>query len=353
MADLDQFDALTRKIFMPGMVDGIFKSGALLAYLKANCLETIPGANTWQEDFINQRLNGSWLNLRTGGDTFDITKKKIENGLTWDLRGAQVSVSASLAQLNTILTGDGAYFDFVDNRMQNAGLTMSEALAIAIYKHGQNQGTDRSDRINGLDEALSDGATNGYEATTFANYGTCVRANNNGALNSPMTGPTANTPAITYPILEQAYGSVTVGQQHPNLMTTTQLGLSFIKMAFQTQQRFERAQEETKFGFTGVKFNDATIMADNYAPGTSSLTAAAPGALGEFNNVTTGETLWFLNIKSETMKLWISSNDLMGFGWTGWKPAQDTLEVAGQYCFAGNLTVRQPRFSRYLFGILG
>jgi hypothetical protein len=27
--------------------------------------------------------------------------------------------------------------------------------------------------------------------------------------------------------------------------------------------------------------------------------------------------------------------------------------VAGQYLFAGNLTVRQPRFSRYLFGILG
>jgi hypothetical protein len=349
MADLDQFDALTRKIFMPGMVDGIFKSGALLAYLKANCLETIPGANTWQEDFINARMNGSWLNLRTGGDTFDVSRKKIENGLTWDLRGAQVSVSADLAQLNTILTGDGAYFDFVDDRMQNAALTMSEALAISIYKHGQ---AGRTEQINGLDEALSDGTTNGYEGVTFANYGTCVRANNNGALNSPMTGPAANTPAITYPILEQTYGSVTVGQQMPNIMTTTQLGLSFIKMAFQTQQRFQPS-EDTKFGFTGVKFNGATIFADNYAPGTSNLTAAAPGALGEFNNVATGETLWFLNCKRETMKLWISSNDLMGFGWTGWKPAQDNLSVAGQYLFAGNLTVRQPRFSRYLFGILG
>lgn len=354
MADLNQFDALTRKYFMPGLVDGVFRSGALLAYLKANCLETIAGANTWQQNFINAKMNGSWLDLRTGGDAFDITRKQIENGLTWDLRGAQVSISADLAQLNTILTGEGTGFDYVDDRMQAGGLTMSEALAIAVYKDGTQAA--RSTRINGLDEALSDGITNGYQAVTFANYGTAVRANNNGALNSPMTSPAANVAGpITYNAMETAYSSVCIGNEQPNVMVTTPLGMSNIKMAFQTQQRFDRAQEETKFGFTGVKFNNATIFQDNYAPGTSTLTAAAPGALGEFNNVASGETLWFLNVKRQWMRLYISSNDLMGFGWTGWKVNQENLSVAGQYLFAGNFTVLggANRYHRYLFGITG
>lgn len=352
MADLNQFDALTRKFFMPGLVDGVFKSGALLAYLKANCLETIAGANTWQQNFIHRRMNGSWLDLRTGGDTFDTSRLQIENGLTWDLRGAQVSISADLAQLNTILTGEGTGFDYVDDRMQAGGLTMSEALAIAIYKDGQQAG--RTTRINGLDEALSDGTTNGYQGVTFANYGTAVRANNNGALNSPMTAPAASTPLISYNIMEQAYSSVSIGNEEPNVMVSTPLGVSFIKQAFQTQQRFQPASE-TKFGFTGVKFNNAVIFTDNYAPGTSALTAAAPGALGEFNNVASGETLWFLNVKRQWMRLYISSNDLMGFGWTGWKVAQDNLSVAGQYLFAGNFTVMggANRYHRYLFGITG
>lgn len=351
MADLNLLDSLTRKVFMPGMVDGIFRSGALLAYLKANCLKTWPGGgvNTWQEDFIFNRLNGSYLS-RNGGDTFDISRKQIEAGLTWDARAAQVSVAADLRQLNVELTGEGAYFDYVDTRMQAAALTMSEALAISLYKHGQ---TGRTEQLNGLDEALNDGTNAGYEGTVFTTYGTATRALYNGALNSPMTLPTANVGgAITYPLLEQAYGSVTVGQQMPNLITTTQTGLSYIKMAFQAQQRFQPA-EETKFGFTGVKFNGATIMADNYAPGVSSLTAASPGALGEFNNVATGETVWFLNVNRDTMGLWLSSNDLMGFGFTGWKPTANSLGVAGQYLFAGNFTVKQPRFSRYLFGITG
>lgn len=352
MADLNLLDSLTRKVFVPGVVDGIFKSGALLAHLKANCMKTWPGGsgvNTWQEDFIYDRMNGSRLS-RSGADTFDITRKQIEAGLTWDARAMQVSVSADLRQLNVELGGEGAYYDYIDLRMQNAGLTMSEYLAMALYKHGQ---AARPEDINGLDEALSDGTNNGYLGATYTTYGTATRANYNGSLNSPMTGPAANIGgAITYPILEQTYGSITVGQTEPNLITTTQLGLSFIKMAFQAQQRFQPA-EETKFGFTGVKFNRATIMADNYAPGTSNITAAAPGALGEFNNVATGETIWFLNATRDHMGFWVSTNDLFGFGFTGWKPAQNNLSVAGQYLFAGNFTVRQPRFSRYLFGVTG
>ena len=43
--------------------------------------------------------------------------------------------------------------------------------------------------------------------------------------------------------------------------------------------------------------------------------------------------------------------ELFGFGFTGWKPAQDNLSIAGKHLFQGNLTNRSPRLSRQFFGI--
>jgi hypothetical protein len=148
--------------------------------------------------------------------------------------------------------------------------------------------------------------------------------------------------------MEQAYSSVTYGMEEPNLMVTSPLGLSYVKMAFQSQQRFQ--SQKGNFGFTGVEFNNAIIMADRYCPGT----AGGSGlALGQSSLDADGETLFFSNVKKEHMGLWLSNDDLMGFGFTGSKPAQGNLTAVGQYLFAGNFTVRNTRYHRYLHAITG
>jgi hypothetical protein len=159
-----------------------------------------------------------------------------------------------------------------------------------------------------------------------------------------MTNPAASITNITYPILEQAWASVTYGAEKPDLIITTNRGWSYIKMAFQAQQRFESG--ETDFGFTGVKFNSTVILPDRYAPGTETPNSFETDDLGI--TALGGETLWILN--SRHIRFYAAANPLFGFGFTGFLPAQDTSQVVGRYHWAGNLTVTGPRYSRVLYG---
>lgn len=339
MAFLDPVDTITRKEIVPGVVDLVFKSSPLLAYLKQNCLKPYNGGPSWQENFMYDVLNGGDFQ---SGDTFDITQVQIENGLTVTPRRYQVSVSAYLDKLKMELNGPEAVFDYVDLRMQNAALTMSAKLAIDAYKDGQSSG--RTTKLNGLSEGLSDGATASYDGNTYTTYLGITRSTVGDALDSPMTNPAASVSgAIDYPTLEQAWNSVVVGTEEPDLIVTTNTGMSFIKMAFQSQQRFEGM--DAMFGFRGVKFNGSMIMQDQYCPG---LYGVNDAKLGNYY-VSTGETLWILNTKY--LRFYVSTDDLMGFGFTGFKPSQNSLTVAGQYLFAGNLTVPAPRYSRVLHAI--
>jgi hypothetical protein len=120
-----------------------------------------------------------------------------------------------------------------------------------------------------------------------------------------------------------------------------------MKQVFQAQQRFETTTPE--FGFTSFKFNGADVVADQYCPGTRTATTA-DGQVG-YTAVSGGETIWFLNTKH--FRLYVSTDPLFGFGFTGFLPAQNNSVVAGHYKFCGNFTCQAPRLSRYLFGITG
>lgn len=336
MAFLSIADTITRKAIIPDMAELVFLNDPLLAYAKANCLETLP-ALTFQENIQYQ----THAPIAFGDNvTFDMSQFQVETGLTFTARKYGVPVSASLDKLNIDYYGEEAVVDYLDERLSNAAKSMSARLAIALYKDGQSSG--RTDELNGLDEALSDGSTNGWQARTYTAYGTVTRTTVNSVLNSPMTSPAAALASISYPNLEQSYNSVVVGNQEPNLIVTTNLGMSFIKMAFQGQQRFEGSGSVTQFGFRGVGFNGATIMQSQYCPGTKGTNDAK---LGNYL-ASAGETLWILNVRREHMRFYVSPTELFGFGFTGWKPGQDNLTVGGQYLFAGNFTCRGAKYSR-------
>lgn len=347
MAFLDPVNTIAVKRIVPGVVDNIFKNSPLLAYFRKNSLREYAGGPSWQENFLYNTLK---VAAYAPGDSFDITQRQIATGGTVTPRYYNVPVPAYIEKLKIEMNGPQAVFDYIDLLMQAAALTMSATLAIDLYQHGQNQGTDRSLRINGLDEALSDGTTSGFNAQAYSAYLTLTRndANIGAALNSPMTGPAANVNgAISYPTVEQAWQSVVVGGEEPDLIVTTNLGLSYLKMAFQAQQRFETSTPE--FGFRGISFNGSKIFADQYAPGTR--TALINETDIGYTAVAGGETLWILNTK--TFRFYLSTDPLFGFGFTGFMPAQNNSVVVGHYKFCGGFTCVAPRYSRYLFGITG
>jgi len=360
VAFLDTVNTLSRKIIVPGLTDQIFKAGPTLAYIKRNCLQKWQGFQM-QENFLYGMMN---VEPYLPGDSFDISQTQIFTGGTLTPRYYNVAVPALLEKVKIEYAGPEAVFNYVDVLMQAAALTMSAKLATDIFEHGQVSSTvvqDRTKLINGLAEALNDGVTADFRGRVFPNYLTLTRndANIASSLNSPMTAAAGTVAAnvggsISYPTLEQAYNSVVIGTEQPDLIVTTNKGLSYIKMAFQAQQRFEGTSLD--FGFQGVKFNSATIFQDRYAPGSTPVTTQEASKLGlqaldGTNSTVLGETLWFLNTKY--IRFYVSPDSLYGFGFTGFLPAQDNSVVVGHYKFAGTASNQAPRLARVLFGITG
>jgi len=85
-----------------------------------------------------------------------------------------------------------------------------------------------------------------------------------------------------------------------------------------------------KIGFQALRYNGASIVVDQYAP---------------------SGVMWLLNTKY--IQFWISTLPKYQFGFTGWKEAQNTDDVAGQYLFAGNLLFVAPRLNGQITGITG
>jgi hypothetical protein len=340
MAFLDPVNTVTTKEIVPGVADGVFRNSPTLAMFKKNSLEPWQGGPSYQENLLYGVLP---IEAYTPGDTFTLTSPQIATGGTVLPRYYSVNVVAQLEKLKIEMAGPRAVFSHIDLLLQNAALTMSGRLSNDIFRDGQQ--ATRAKFINGMDESLSDGTTTGFQGVTFANYLTLPRTSVDGALNSPMTSPAANVAGpISHPILEQAFSSVTIGLEKPDLIVTSNNGFSFIKLAFAPLQRFETSDPE--LGFQTIAFNGAKIVADQYCPG-SRVATAADTALGY--TAIAGETIWLLNTKQ--FRFYLSTDPLFGFGFTGFLPAQDSSVVAGRYHFMGNFTCQAPRLSRYLFGV--
>ncbi len=346
MAFLDIVNTVATKKIVPGVVDNVFRNSPLLATMKQKNLRQYAGGPSWQENFLYDTLVPE---AYSPGESHNFSQKQIATGGTVTPRYYNVPVAAYLEKLKVEMAGPEVVFSYIDLLLQNAALALSAKLANDLYRHGQNvSGSDRSKNINGLDEALSDGSVNGFDGRTYPNYLTVARTDVLSAMNSPMTGPAAAVAgSITYPILEQTFGSVIIGGEQPDMLVTTNAGLSYIKMAFQSQQRFETTSPD--FGFRSGMFNGARIVADQYCPGTR--VATVPDGTVGYVAVAAGETLWFLN--TSTFRLYISTDSLFGFGFTGFIPAQGSSTVVGHYKVALNFTCVAPRLSRQLHTITG
>src|SRR5437867_9098780 len=259
---VNEVNVFTLTHIVPGVVDGVFRNDPLLAYLKANGIQRIQGGAFGgamiQENILYKPMLGR---AYAPGDTFDITKRRTLEGLTFDLKHHEVNVTEFLELIEIYNRGPEAVFSLVEADLTNAALTMSAILAIEVYGNGQTVGNTL--KINGLAEAISDGTTASWDGTTYTTYGNVTRSAVNSALNANVHNVAG---AITYKTLEEDYNRTVLGAIEPNLGVTTNLGMSFIKQKFHPQYRI--TVNDPKIAFTGIHFNQATILQSQYAPGT-------------------------------------------------------------------------------------
>lgn len=343
---LDEVNTITQKTIMPGVVDNFFKAGPLTAYLRSRFTRRWTGPLI-QENYLFRPMKGG---AYKPGGTFDLTKVTPYTGIQFTPRYYDVNVTEYLEELEVTLAGPQAMFSKVKADMGAAAMTLSAILEIAFFHHGQNVGgNDRTAEINGLEEALTNGTDTTWNGNTFPSYGGQTRADVSPALNSP-TGPVAANinGGINFSKLEHSFLSCQIGSERPKLGLTTNRGMGFIAESFAPQQKVDTMDPE--INWPGLKFNQATIVMSQYAPGQDGVNDAN---LGNYN--ASAETFVWLNPgpqgEDAYIRLYIAQSPKFAFGFTGFKGARGDNEVSGQILFAGNLTVRSPRLSRFLHGI--
>jgi hypothetical protein len=344
---LDPIDTATTKNIMPGLADDFFKADPLLEFMK-NRHHTYPGGPLIQENLLYKSMIGSPYAKGVGG--FNISKRQTFTGLRFGPKYYQVSIPEYLEEVEIEVNGPTAVLSMVKTDMGNGALTMSAILAIDNYAGGQNLGgNDRTLRLNGLQEALSDGTNASLDGNTYTSYGQQTRADLGPAIKTPVGLIAANVAgSITYHVSEHSYQSCVIGKEHPVIGVTSNRGMGFISENYQPAQKVDSI--EPTIGYTGIKFKQATIVESQYIPGQDGVNDAD---IGNYN--ASSESLLWLNPGPEGedayIKLRISVSPRFQFGFTGFKPAQDNTVVVGQILFAGNMTCRAVRLQRWLFGI--
>jgi len=165
---LDDINTVTTKTIMPGVVDGFFKAGPLMAMAKSRFTRKWVGPQI-QENFMYRPMKGG---AYAKGATFDITRRQTRSGLLFTPRYYQVNVTEFLEDLEVEMAGPNVAFSTIRTDLQQASLTLSAILEIAMFRHGQAiAGNDRSLEINGLEEAFNDGTNASWAGNTFTSYG--------------------------------------------------------------------------------------------------------------------------------------------------------------------------------------
>lgn len=353
MAQFTEIDSIIKTDILPGLADGIFKNGPVLQFLKRNRFFKWPNGPAIQEDFLYRPMIGG---AYAKGGTFNLNKRQVWSGTQFTPRQYYVNVTEYLEDVEVLAGRERAAFSLVQGHLSDAALTMSAFLAIDLWRHGQNiPGDDRTIFMNGLQEALTDETNATYTGAVFPSYGGETRSAVNFALNSP-TGSQVTSPniagSLSYHNLEQSYDSCWIGEEHPIVGVTSTVGMGFLCESFAPYQRVVDTIEPT-IGYAGLKFKQATIIKDEYAP-TQNFQQWEIDELGA-TKPTSGEIFAWLNFGPEGedafLKLWFPESPLYQFGFTGFKVQADSTKVAGQLLAMLTLTSRGNRFMRIMYGI--
>lgn len=372
MAATDALNTIMVKEILPKRAtDLVFRNSPTLALMRRNAKVYGGGAFMSNPFLYGKLFGGSYAK----GDTFTLTKPQIIQATSFDPKYYYANVTEYLEEITVENNPKSrlGVMSLVDLDCQAALMTINEIVAIALWRHGQASGgaivDSRPKDINGFSEAFNDGVTNSWDGNVFTSYGTITRNSTVGSsLNSvPYWGgdQLGNPGSITYNVMRDRYTRSTRGPIMPDLIVSNKAGVAFIDERIQPQQRFGQ-EKDPVWGVPTPRFMAAYIMQDDYCPSaifgvndsitgnylTSSFTSAASPAadsnMPASTTLTVGEVIFMLNTKYSLIRL--SDQPLYNFGWTGFKPAQNSTVVAGQVLFAVNLNQLAPYTGQQLFG---
>jgi hypothetical protein len=339
--------------------DNVSQGSAISTKLRPKA-RPFPGGTKISENFMYNVMPGGSHPL---GVRHTNEHRQTANRGQWDIKHMKVDVVFNKTELAVYNSGGQMIYPRLKKEMEWAYTCLGMFMEIACYLPGQNVGAmPFLNNINGLAEIANDNSTASFDGNTYSSYADASRTDANvgnrikGQINT-VGGP------ISYAALEASYSSAKVGQMQPDLGLTTEKCYSYIKNKHQTQQRFIDTVEPT-IGFTGLKFNKATIIASNYCPGTyisgtndpaaveyiKTTTATETGALTGYPTLT-AETFFWVNTDDRVMHLYISDKEPYNGGFDPFIADPWSDDIVGRVRLAWQLCAINPRFQAQLTNI--
>jgi len=304
--------AYTQDLVIPKATEVVFLNSPVFSRLHTRNMERFTGGLNIRRTLIYGELNGDAIGR---GDGFSLDYVPTDTALVVPLRGYYVGVV--LYGWDSMLNeGPAAVFNQVELKFQNAGMTMAKKLATNMYL---DDVAPRDKHLTGFERWYDDG--NSYTTVggiTRTDLG--VTAGSVGGLNAYN----ATLTSFTLQNLNTAYMNAYFGNEHVDLIPVTLNGWNLIWNALQPMQRFnETSSDLAKIGFQTFRFNAAEVVIDRYMP--------------------TGTTGRMFGLNTNYIEWYFSTNPKWQFGFTGFKEAQGSIEVAGQWLVGCNIVVPNPR----------
>lgn len=353
--NLADINAFTQQKLLPRMIDTVFNDAVLFNILVNRNRVSFTGGTYIQSPLMYGELNGSMF-TRTTGTSFDISYVQTDAAVIVYPKYGQVSVRLYGVD-DVVNSGREAAFSQVESKMYNASQKWAKMLGTQIYKDGQTSSQDvtssggllsTSSSLDGLLAWIDDGNTLGsttYTAATdltksFAAVGGVNRVD---LLNSAASYTTAVTPdanlfglnsyvdrtfTFTLPKVTEAIGKVWHGNKKPDVIVGANAVWNKFSNSIQPMQRLTSSDTNLgKSGFRALEYQQAEVIVDKYCP---------------------SGIMFGLNMS--TLEFYFSDKKKFQFGFTGFKEAQDGIDLAGQILFAGNLLCNSPRHNFKLVG---
>jgi len=315
----DDVTSKTNKFIVPRNVDNVYKSSPVLTRLRTRNMEKFEGGTSIKHPIMYAALKGGAF---TRGGSFDTSYVQTDTAMEVNIKNYYVNITL-FGTDNVLNRGPEAAMSYVESKMVNAAGRMAQLLGTDMWLDGQ--GTNSTViSLDGFQAAIDDGSN-------FASYANITRSDIATGENVGINSYYASVATLSLGAVQTAYGSAWFGNEHVDLIATTQAVWDIFWNKIQPQQRFfETDTDVGKIGFQALRWNGASVTVDQYMP---------------------SGNMYGMNTKY--IQFWISTLPLFQFGFTGWKEAQNTIDVSGQYLFAGNLLVVAPRLMFHIANITG
>jgi len=283
----------------------VWKSGSMF--------KTFPGGNQIQVPF-------QFAPLKAGpcapGGVFDISYIETQTAMTFNVKFSYANVTVHRTDF-ALNRGAAAAMNYLEPKIVNAEQALAQTLITQFFADGQGTLTP----LIALDGILA-----GYDdGTNYPSYGGITRSAIGVGASTGINGYFYNNGGTNWIFslqqLQNAYGQATFGPDQPNFIATTQsIYNSFWSKMLPLQRTTLVDPELQSAGFKSFLFNGMNVVVDQYCP---------------------SGTIFGMN--TDYIDAYVSEDPTFAFGFTGFKELVNSLDMAGQTVFGGNIVVTAPR----------